>query len=463
MSDFKSQINVAEFLDLPQKIIGSTDNEAYRRVLTLAWPAVGEQLLNMAIGLVDTFLVGHLGAEAVAAVGLANQAVLLATVFFASVAVGVTALVARHIGAREPDQARVILHQGYLIGAVVGLFTMALGFSLAVPTMQVLQSPPEVIEYGATYLRIVSLTFLLASWMFIGNAALRGSGDTRTPMLVMLAVNVVNIVVAAVTIYGLGPIPPLGVAGSALGAAAGRGAGGLAVTFVLLRGRGSLRLKLSQLVPDLVQLKRILNIGLPAGVEQLFMRLGFMTFTMTVAALGTKAFAAHQLALQGESISYMPGFGFAAAATTLTGQGLGARDPQRAKSDAQLAQRLAVLSMCIMGVVFFTFAPQIIGLFIQDPEVIALGVWPLRLVAFSQPMLATSMVLSGALRGAGDTRSTLVITSGGLWLVRVPLALWLAPWHGLIGAWIAMGVDLNLRGLACWLRFRSGRWAQVQV
>jgi putative MATE family efflux protein len=217
------------------------------------------------------------------------------------------------------------------------------------------------------------------------------------------------------------------------------------------------------LVLDLYQLRRILNVGLPAGGEQLLMRFGFISFTATVAALGTQAYAAHQLALQSESIAYMPGFGFAVAATTLIGQGLGARAPERAAADARLAQRLAIVVMCCMGVVFFVFAAPILSLFIEDPEVIQLGIWPLRLVAFSQPMLATSMVLSGALRGAGDTRSTLVITSSGLWLVRVPIALLLTRSLGLIGAWIAMGVDLNLRGLACWLRFRSGKWAKIQV
>jgi putative MATE family efflux protein len=460
MSNIKLQ---AAALALPKRLLGRVDREGYGRVLTLALPAVGEQLLNMTVGLVDTFLVGHLGAESVAAVGLANQAVLLATVFFAAVATGITALIARHIGAKEPDQARTILHQGYLLGVVLGAFTMVLGLSLAEPAMHVLQAPAEVVPLGATYLRIVSFTFVLAAWMFVGNAALRGSGDTRTPMLVMLAVNVVNIAVASVAIYGLGPIPALGVSGSALGAAAGRGVGGLIVTWALWRGRGVLRLRWSKLVLDLYQLKRILNVGLPAGGEQLLMRLGFMSFTATVAALGTKAYAAHQLALQSESIAYMPGFGFAVAATTLIGQGLGARAPERAAADARRAQRLAILTMCCMGVVFFVFAAPILGLFIEDPEVIQLGIWPLRLVAFSQPMLATSMVLSGALRGAGDTRSTLVITSSGLWLVRVPIALLLTQSLGLIGAWIAMGVDLNLRGLACWLRFRSGKWTQVQV
>jgi len=468
-------------------------DERTHSVLNLALPAVGEQMLNMLVGLADTFMVGHLGASAVAAVGLSNQAVMLVTTFFAAVATGVTALVARHIGARENGSAEGILGQGYLLGAALGLLGTVLSLALAVPIMVALRAPADVVAPGANYLSIVSTTFLLAAWMFIGNAALRGAGDTRSPMLVMLAVNMVNIVVAYLFIYGPGPFPQLGVEGSALGAAAGRGVGGLLVTGLLLRGRafrtrsGSaaaeeqeaasaldsvgasaagvdrLRLRPRLLRPDAVPLRRILNIGLPAGAEQLMMRLGMITYATTVAALGTAAFAAHQIALQAESLSYMPGFGFAVAATTLVGQGLGAGDPDRAKADTYQAYRLALVLMSFMGLVFFFFPEQIMSIFIDDPAVIRLGVWPLRLVAFSQPMLATMMVFAGALRGAGDTRATLGITAAGLWLVRVPLAFLLTPTLGLVGAWIAMGVDLNLRGLGMWLRFRSGKWAMIKV
>ena len=228
-------------------------------------------------------------------------------------------------------------------------------------------------------------------------------------------------------------------------------------------GADRLRLRPRLLRPDAAPLRRILNIGLPAGAEQLMMRLGMITYATTVAALGTAAFAADQIALQAESLSYMPGFGFAVAATTLVGQGLGADDPGRGKADTYQAYRLALVLMSFMGLIFFFFPEQIMSIFIEDPAVIRLGVWPLRLVAFSQPMLATMMVFAGALRGAGDTRATLGITAAGLWLVRVPLAFLLTPTLGLVGAWIAMGVDLNLRGLGMLLRFRSGKWATIKV
>jgi multidrug resistance protein, MATE family len=445
------------------KSLGTHVGADTRRVLSLALPAVGEQLLNMTVGLVDTFMVGHLGAAAVASVGLSNQAVMFVTTFFAAIATGVTALVARHTGARDATAANKVLHQGYLIGAAIGIVMSVISVALAPSIMGILRAPGDVLAPGTAYLRVASGGFILASWMFIGNAALRGSGDTRTPLFVMLVVNLVNVIVAALFIWGPGPFPQLGVAGSALGAAVGRGVGGLLVTGLLLRGRHGLRLRLAKLRPDLVQIKRIANIGLPAGAEQMLMRLGMITYITTVAALGTQAYAAHQLALQAESLAFMPGFGFAVAATTLVGQGLGAGRPERSRQDAYRAQRLAIVVMSVMGVFFFVFAAQILDVFIDDAAVVQLGIWPLRLVAFSQPALATMMVLSGGLRGAGDTRATLVVTAAGLWLVRVPLAILLTGPLGLLGAWIAMGVDLNFRGLGMFLRFRSGRWARMRV
>lgn len=450
-------------LSFPRRLRAGFGRASAQRVLALALPAVGEQTLNMVVGLADIFMVGHLGAVAVTAVGLSNQAVMLVTTFFAATATGVTALVARHVGAGEPARANTIAHQGYLLGAVFGVLALAFGLSMSLPTMRALQAPPEVIGDGATYLSIVALSFPFAAWLFIGNAALRGSGDTRTPMLIMLVVNIVNIAVAYAAIYGAGPLPALGVAGSAIGAAVGRSMGGLLVTALLLRGRSGLHLCVHRLLPDLPQIKRIANIGLPAGAEQLLMRGAQTTFAATVATLGATAFAAHQIALQAESLSYMPGFGFAMAATTLVGQGLGARDSARARADGRLSQWLAAAIMSGMGILFFLFPAQIIGVFISDPQVIQLGIWPLRLVAFSQPLLATSMVLGGALRGAGDTRTTLFITSGGLWLVRLPLAWLLVPRLGLIGAWLAMITDLYVRGTLAWLRFRGNHWTRLRV
>ena len=435
------------------------------KVLDLALPAVGEQTLNMMVGLVDTFLVGHLGASALAGVGLGNSIIFLATSFFAAVATGTTALVARHVGGHQEGTAGRIMHQSMLLGIGLSIPLSFICFAGATFFMQLLGAEPDVVPLGATYMQIVSLSLLFTALTFVGNAALRGAGDTRTPMKVMAVVNVVNIVVAYTLIDGLGPFPQLGIAGSALGATIGRTVGCLFVLTVLARRQDFLRLTRRLMRPDKVQLRRIFNLGLPAGAEMLIMRLGMTIFGAVVASLGTDAYAAHQIVMTSESLSFQPGFGFSVAAATLMGQGLGARDPQRAEEGGLMSLKLAMIVMSGMGVLFFFFPAVFMSIFTSDPEVIALGITPLRIIAVAQPFLAMTMVLSGALRGAGDTRGPLVVTTLGIWLVRLPLAYFLIILTslGLPAAWLTMLVDQFVRSMFFIRRFRGGRWKTMRV
>jgi putative MATE family efflux protein len=434
-------------------------------VLRLALPAMGEQMLSMMVGIVDTFLVGHLGAAPLAAVGLANQWVFMATTLFGAIATGSTAMIARFVGAREPQQANEVLRQSMLLGALIGVIATILGVSLARPAVVLLGAPQDVVDLSTSYLSVVSSVFFFSTLMFIGNASLRGAGDTRTPLFVMLAVNALNIVVAWVAINGPFGLPQLGVVGSALGAVVGRAVGGMLVVAILLRGRSGIQLKLGGLRSDPGLIRRILRVGLPTGLEQLLFRTGHMVFARILAELGTVAYAANQVAMNGWSLSFMPGFGFALAATTLVGQGLGAQDPEGAEQRGYTAFRMGASLMGAVGLLFLLFPAQIVGFFTSDPEVIALGTMPLRMVGLIQPLLAGTMIFAGALRGAGDTRWPMLVTGGSIWLVRLPLAYLFAlvlDW-GLLGAWSALILDLSLRGLLNYLRFRSGRWKTVKV
>jgi putative MATE family efflux protein len=323
----------------------------------------------------------------------------------------------------------------------------------------------EVVALGTSYLRVVASIFFFSTLMFIGNASLRGAGDTRTPLFVMLVVNVVNIVVSWTAINGAFGLPKMGVVGSAMGAATGRTIGGLLVIGLLLKGRSGIRLKLAGLRPDTELIRRILRVGLPSGVEQLFFRSGHMVFARILAELGTVSYAANQVAMNGWSLSFMPGFGFALAATTLVGQRLGASDPEGAQQRGYTAYRLAAALMGSIGLLFLIFPAQIVGFFTNDPEIIEIGTMPLRMVGLIQPLLAATMVFPGGLRGAGDTRFPMVVTGSSIWLIRLPLAYLFAivlDW-GLLGAWIALALDLSMRGLINFLRFRGGRWKSVEV
>ncbi|MBN1177713.1 MAG: MATE family efflux transporter [Anaerolineae bacterium] len=305
-----------------------------RQVVRLAVPAMGERILTMTVSIVDTMLVGHLGAVALAAASLANEWMFVAIVLFWALSTGTTALVARSVGERDLDTANRAMRQSLLVGALMGLVATALALALARPALALMGAEPDVVESGAQYLRIVALAFPFAGLLYVGNACLYGAGDTRA---VMALVNLLNVGVAWVAINGLWGLPALGVLGSALGAAVGQGAGGLFVTWMLFRGRSGLRLRVTNLRVDWHIVRRVLRIGLPAGVEQMSWRLGMMVFVR---------------ALRAESLSYMPGFGFAVAGTALVGQYLGAQDPHRAEKTGYITYQIAALVMSAVGLAF---------------------------------------------------------------------------------------------------------------
>jgi len=434
-----------------------------RRVLTLAWPAVVEQLLNMSVGLVDTYIVGHLGAASLAAVGLSLQSLYLFWALFAAIGVGSTALVARRMGAQEQEAANAVARQSILLAFLIGMFTTVVLWAGAPTLLGWLGAEPKVIELGSSYMRAVASTVCLLFVLLIGSAILRGAGDTRTPMLVMLLINVVNIIVAYTLANGVGPLPKLGVLGSGIGAATGRGLGGLVMIVLLVRGTGPIKIEARIPRPDVAVIRQILRVGLPAAGEQLLMRLAQVLMTMFIAGLGTVALAAHQITIQALSVAYMPGWGLALAATTLVGQELGAKRPERAVQSTYEALRMALVIMTTMGGLVAIFPAQVLRIFTDDPAVVADGILILRIAGLVIPFLGVSFTLSGALRGAGDTTSVLVVLAVSVWGLRIANAYWLGPWLGLLGIWLAIGSDFIGRALLLAWRFRSGKWQFVKV
>lgn len=443
--------------------ITNPETSISRSVLTLAWPAVLEQLLNMSVGLADTYIVGHLGAAPLAAVGLSIQVLNLFWGLFGAIGVGSIALVARRIGAKEPESANAIAQQSILLALFVGVLTAIILWLGAPRFLAWLGAEPEVVEMGSAYTRAVASTVYMLSILFIGSAIMRGAGDTRTPMLVMLVINVVNIVLAYTLAYGIGPLPRLGVLGSGIGAATARGLGGLLILVLLIRGKGQVRIEYEIPRPNIKTLGQILRIGLPAVGEQLLMRFGQIVLATFIAGLGTVAYAAHQIAISALSVAYMPGWGLALAATTLVGQELGAKRLERASQSAYAALRMTVIIMTIMGGLVSAFPAQVIGIFTNDPAVIAAGILALRIAGLSMPFLGISFTLAGGLRGAGDTTSVLIILGVCIWGLRIANAYWLGPLLGLAGIWTAVGADFVARAVLMSLRFRSGKWKRIQV
>lgn len=452
--------------DLLSRPVGSA-------LMWLALPVLGEQTLLMLVGLVDTFLAGTIGKEATAAIGLASQVSWLAGLLFGFIGVGATALVARHVGMRLFGKANHFSNQALAAAVILGVFECALIIALAPILPRMLGWGAEPTGIVVQYLRIDAASYVLASLTVIAAACWRGCGDTRTPLYVMVVVNAVNILLSAGLRFGWGPVPSLGVVGIAIGTLVARSIGGLIVIGLLLRGRSGIRFCLRDLRFRAKSMRRILHVGIPAGLDGVFLWAGQFGFLMIISRLATgdeqaATLAAHFVGIRVESLSYLPAFAWATAAATLVGQSLGAGDRVKARHSGHLAAAQSAALCMAMGVVYFVFAPQIYALFNSSADlerVMRIGVPALRGLAFFQLPLALMIVYTNALRGAGDTRYPLLFTLMGMVFVRLPLA-WLfgVVLHGgLLGAWVGMFADMTVRAALTTARFLSGKWEHVKV
>ncbi|HUU83123.1 MAG TPA: MATE family efflux transporter [Phycisphaerae bacterium] len=449
---------------------GITTGGIRRTVLWLALPVLGEQLLHSFVALVDTFLAGQISKEATAAVGFASYVEWLASMLFALVATGTTALVARSIGARNDTEANHFTNQSMSLSVLSGIGFSALIFLLAPSFARLQDMTGETYRITVMYLRLDSLALTFTSLTLVGSAALRGAGDTRTPLKIFALVNVFNALLSAALVFGVGPFPTMGVLGIVLGTVAARVLGGLIMIGVLIRRPGPLRLHWSALPLRREITNRIFRIGLPAAADGAVMWTGQFLFLMVVARLGTGEtqiayYAAHMIGVRLEALVYLPATAWSIAAATMIGQNLGAEKPVRARRSGQEAALQCGLLALLVAVGFFFGARLLFALMHHDTLVHEVGVGPFRILAWFQPLLAICIVFTGALRGAGDTRFPLLINFVGVTLLRLPLAWWLGVvlgW-GLYGAWLAMCADFTLRAALAAARFARGRWIKVVV
>jgi putative MATE family efflux protein len=439
-------------------------------VFWLALPVLGEQFLNLIVGLVDTFLAGGISKEATAAVGLAAYVGWLVSMLFGLVGTGTTALVSRATGAHDPESAKHFTNQSMIMACGMGVLGFFFIYVLAPTFATSLGMRAETARLFVQYQRIDAIGMVLASVTLIGAAAMRGSGDTRTPMLIMALVNAVNIIVSFALVGGWFMWAPLGVVGIAWGTVVARCTGGIIMWLTLSRRRGPVALDRRHLRVRVSSILRILRIGLPAAAESLVVWTGHFIFMMLVYRLdtgdaATAYFAAHTVGIRVESLSYMPAFAWSVAAATLVGQSLGAGKPDQAQRMGHEAAKQGVLLVACMGVAYFFFAEALFRFFTSDPAVQQIGVPALRFLAFFQPCLAVTIIYFGSLRGAGDTRFPLLFSLLGIFFVRVPLAyLFGIHWQmGLLGTWMGMAADLTVRALLGFVRFVHGGWRSVKI
>lgn len=415
-----------------------------RRVLGLATPIIGENLLQTLVGAVDTFLVARLGAAAVAGVGTGFEFVFFIIAILSAIDIGATVLVSQAIGAGEQERADYLARQAIVWGLVLAA-PLSIGMFVGAPAIVGLfGTEPDVADAATTYLRIIAATSVTLLLSFVCGAVLRGAGDSRTPLAAAVIANIVNVAVAYTLILGHFGFPKLGVAGSATGAAAGRGIGAAGMLIVMVFGRKAISLRGSWgWRPRIKVARELLTLGVPAALEQVLSSGGFMALLAVVALIGTPALAAQQIAFTALSTAFLPGIAFSIAVTALVGQSIGAGIPADARTAWRISLRWAVSWLAAGGAVVFLFAGSLMGIFSDDREVIESGERALHALSLSLPFWAIWFVSSGGLRGSGDTRTPMVIGSSTIWLAV--LLSWIGVrWFdaGLGWVWTAFAVTV---------------------
>lgn len=465
----------------------------WKTVVALALPALVQQFLVFFVTVSDAYLAGHLQPPApqagepiisAAAYQSAQTTAIYLAWFLSSytifVSTGSTALVARFVGAGKQRDAVHVTNQALMLSVVFGLAGSVVGLPALRYLIDWLQLHGPAADFAVAYVTPLMLLLVFQVIESAGIACLVGAGDTVSGMMVLGSVAVVNIPLAWGFCWGLGPLPELGFAGIAWGTALSHVLGGLAVLVLLIRGRSGLRIDPHQMWPNRDLIVRLLRISVPAGVDNLSIVVGQFWFLSIINRLGDVAGGAHGIAIRWEALGYLSGSAFGTAAMALVGQNLGARKPDQAARSGWTAYALGCGVMCGMGACFFLLAPQMFAFFCPNPEqqpLIDAGVPVLRLVAFSMPVLASAIIFTYALRGAGDTRVPLLFTWIGFLGVRIPLAyvltysqldlgflgVWPGADLGLFGAWLAMFADIVVRGGFFLYRFAGGRWKRIRV
>lgn len=454
----------------------------FRFIFALALPVLAEEMLTLLVGYTDWWLTSRFlpGTAYKAAMGLMAYITWLLPSLFAAVAIGGTALVSRFIGAGQRAKAVMVTNQAVGIGFVFAAGVTIAAWFGAPSFVSLLQLEGNAADLATRYVRILTPVIPAIMIEQVAAACLRGAGDTVSGFLAKCMVNLVNVTISTGLVLGVGPFPKLGWEGLAIGTACGHGIGGIILLAMLVRGRSGLKLNRRVFRPHASLVRRLLRIGLPGGTDVLAILSCHLAYVSIINRLGTEAAAAHGLGVQIEALAYLPGSAFQVAAATFAGQALGSGDAQRAMRGMLTACGIGIAVMSFAGLVFYFLGPALTTFFTGDwhDPTGQLTARLLKVVAFSMPALAVTMVLTGGLRGAGDTTWPLIFTLIGFLGIRLPgacLAAWDSiplPWlelavpgfgAGIIGVWWAMVADVVIRSLLVMWRFFHGGWAAIRI
>ena len=452
-----------------------SQKELDRRILKIIWPVTLDSILMLSIGLVTSALVGRLpeAALAISAVGLSQRITQISWALFGGLATGTTVLVARAIGAKDDKGARYTAVNAISLTLILVLLLTALAFPLAEPILRLLNAEGELLRVTLDYLSIAlfALPFLATMQIIAGVA--RGMGDTRTPMIISFFVNLLNALAGWTLIYGRFGFAAMGVTGAAVAIVFSQAIGAI-LALIYISSKIGIGLRLRDFLEATgTETMRILRVGLPASAEMLFWQMATMVMMGLLVTFGEVSVSAHQLGLQAEGISYMPGVGFGIAATTLLGHSFGAKNPGLAKRYFRRIVSWGVAVSFFTSLIMFFFNIQLMSAFTNSWEIIELGAFYLWLMSFTQIPYIFNSTIAGALRSSGDVRSPMYIAGAGMWGIRIPLSFIMGASIsignlsfglnlGVKGVWYAMTIDIFIRLILSIWRYTTIRWDKVK-
>jgi putative MATE family efflux protein len=429
----------------------------------LSLPIIVTNLLQTAYNLTDTFWIGRYSTNALTAITFSFPLVFLMFAMAMGLAIAGSVLVAQNVGRDDEAAAQYAASQTVVFSLLVSLGLGLAGYAVVEPILGLLGADAAVRVLAADYMRIIALgmPFMFGFAVFI--SLMRGYGDTVTPMLVMFGSVVLNIAIDPFVIFGIGPVPELGIAGAAIATVVSRGLAMVVGLTIMFRGSYGVEIHLASMRPDLGYWMKLLRIGVPGSIEVTGRALSVTVMLFIVGQFANEVVAGFGVVARVNSIVFLPAIAVSQGVETMTGQNVGADREDRAARTNDFAAKVLLVVLASMGVVAFVFAESIVGVFTSDPAVIEPGATFLRYVAPSFGFIGIMRAYIGGFRGTGGTLTAAAITVAMLWLIRLPIAWFGANSIGQEGVWIAFAVSNAAGAIIAYLWFRQGRWRHRDV